>query len=145
MIYVNPKPFFIWFLMLEVLKIFFKSTQFFLSCTGIPNMPTGHFKPNAKTQQRKEMIRSGFSYYKKVDKYGAFLIGLKSRRPRLCFYVNFWHVCTVIFFCRLSTENLLEPVTRELDFQLQPPFLLYKYEYFSHLAVPVPGIYFVVR
>jgi hypothetical protein len=29
---------------------------------------------------------------------------------------------------RLSTENLLEPVTRELDFQLQPPFLLYKYD-----------------
>lgn len=36
---------------------------------------------------------------------------------------------------RRSTRNLVEPVTKELDFQLQTPFLLYK------TKVRTPSIY----
>lgn len=50
------------------------------------------------------------------------------------------YVCAVSFVCfrlasprhgftimnRLSMENLTEPITKDLDFQLQDPFLLYR-------------------
>ena len=36
---------------------------------------------------------------------------------------------------RRSTRNLVEPVTKELDFQLQTPFLLYKTKVRRNLSV----------
>nr|XP_042895044.1 mRNA-decapping enzyme 1B-like [Parasteatoda tepidariorum] len=59
---------------------------------------------------------SGKSKWEKTDVEGTLFVYTRSGKPQHSFMV----------MNRLSTTNLIEPVTEKLEFQDQTPFLLYR-------------------
>ncbi|XP_023342023.1 mRNA-decapping enzyme-like protein [Eurytemora carolleeae] len=67
------------------------------------------------------------SEWEKTEVEGTLFLFTREAEPKYCFTI----------MNRLNPENHVEPVTGKLDFQIQPPFLLYK-----NSAADIRGIWF---
>lgn len=54
--------------------------------------------------------------WERTETEGALFVYSRSGEP--------WH--SIMIMNRLNTNNLIEPITKELEYQMQPPFLLYR-------------------
>ncbi|XP_037088274.1 mRNA-decapping enzyme 1A-like, partial [Pollicipes pollicipes] len=71
---------------------------------------------DSATQVAVYEYNSPASEWQKTDMQGALFVYKRSGPPYHSFMV----------LNRLNTKNLLQPLTKELEFQLQAPFLLYR-------------------
>ncbi|EFX89412.1 hypothetical protein DAPPUDRAFT_40876 [Daphnia pulex] len=79
------------------------------------------------TQVAIYKFNSQSNEWEKTDVEGTLFLYARSGDPRHGFVV----------MNRLSTENLVEPITRDLEIQLQAPFLLYK-----NAKLSITGVWF---
>nr|SVE81354.1 EOG090X07B6 [Daphnia magna] len=79
------------------------------------------------TQVAIYKFNSQSNEWEKTDVEGTLFLYARSGDPRHGFVV----------MNRLSTENLVEPITRDLEIQLQSPFLLYK-----NAKLSITGVWF---
>ncbi|CAB1329433.1 unnamed protein product, partial [Coregonus sp. 'balchen'] len=83
-----------------------------LDVTGQVALYTFNSKANEWVSSPKESL----VYSEKTEIEGTLFVYARSASPH--------HGFTIMN--RLSTENLVEPINKDLEFQLQDPFLLYR-------------------